>query len=61
MNYRSCLNCTKRCVGCHSTCEEYNAYKEQNRIIYENRKAYQIDRMNQFSYRYRKHHHSKVR
>ena len=26
-----CYNCTKRCVGCHSSCEEYIAYDQANR------------------------------
>lgn len=23
-----CYGCTKRCVGCHSTCEQYNEWKK---------------------------------
>lgn len=26
-----CYNCTKRSVGCHSTCEEYIAFDQANR------------------------------
>ena len=25
---KCCKNCTKRCIGCHSVCEEYIAEKE---------------------------------
>ena len=25
----SCKNCTKRTIGCHSTCQEYLAYKQE--------------------------------
>ena len=28
-----CMNCEKRCLGCHSTCEDYQAFrKERDRI-----------------------------
>ena len=28
-----CMNCEKRCLGCHSVCEDYQAYrKERDRI-----------------------------
>ena len=33
MNYsddKPCLNCTSRCVGCHSTCERYIRAKQRN-------------------------------
>ena len=26
---KSCLNCTKRKVGCHTTCESYIQYKKE--------------------------------
>lgn len=26
---RSCLGCTERKVGCHSTCEDYKAYQAE--------------------------------
>lgn len=25
-----CKGCTKRCVGCHGSCEEYNAQKKRH-------------------------------
>lgn len=36
-----CRNCTKRVVGCHSTCKKYKdwkkADKERKQLIYENK------------------------
>lgn len=25
-----CYNCSKRCAGCHSSCEDYKAYQERS-------------------------------
>ena len=30
MNYESCYDCTKRIVGCHSTCPDYIHDKEND-------------------------------
>lgn len=35
---RPCLNCQKRHLGCHSTCKEYKAFKEQLESIHEKKK-----------------------
>lgn len=29
----SCKDCTKRYVGCHSTCEDYKQFVEKNKAI----------------------------
>lgn len=29
MNNKTCINCTDRCVGCHSTCELYKAFRAE--------------------------------
>ena len=42
-----CYNCTKRSVGCHSTCEEYIAFDQANRARTEQirRKRYEDNMM----------------
>jgi len=37
MSKNNCLNCTKRCIGCHSTCESYLKFKSERELIYKNR------------------------
>lgn len=29
----SCINCTERVLGCHSSCERYASYKSKNEQI----------------------------
>ena len=29
----SCMDCTKRYIGCHSTCEEYKQFVEKNKAV----------------------------
>ena len=36
--YDSCLNCTKRYVGCHNDWENYKKYKKELEKIKQNRK-----------------------
>lgn len=38
-SFKCCFNCTKRTVGCHSTCEEYKATKEE--LYNEQKKTYE--------------------
>lgn len=32
-----CKDCPDRVLGCHSKCEKYIAFSEENKLIYENR------------------------
>jgi hypothetical protein len=32
-----CLNCSKRYIGCHDTCESYQKFKTNRELISQNR------------------------
>ena len=33
MNKSPCKNCTKRTLGCHESCQDYNTYKKNMETI----------------------------
>jgi hypothetical protein len=48
-NAKTCKDCTKRTVGCHSHCEIYKAFRteldKRNELIRKNKEAYYKYRM----------------
>ena len=61
----SCKNCEKRVLGCHSTCEEYLAYKKSVGEVKEKRREarqyhiYMSERFKQMQKEERWHHKNK--
>ena len=57
MSYSSCKGCEKRKLGCHSTCEDYQNFKNRNKEISEERQQ-QKELDEYFNYKKLKYYHA---
>lgn len=54
MNISSCMCCKKRTLKCHSGCEEYRMFQEENKRIREKRREEQMKNSLSFRAKYYK-------